>query len=191
MEPIFGMNEKQTEPVFRMKGKEAGRISDPAEKNAASRGEKASEVSSTKGQADVQDPEKETKGNGSVKPLVDEFVREEHMPAGLYRMEKDEDGNPKIYFDDPDQAAGEKDEIRQEDPERVSGKKGEICRGSTDKVDREIEKLKKKKEELEAKLNTETDESKKKELESRLAQVERELRQKDNDTYRRRHTVFS
>lgn len=67
----------------------------------------------------------------------------------------------------------------------------EICRGSTDKVDREIEKLKKEQKELEQKLNSETDEMKIKELENRLNEVERELRQKDNDTYRRQHTVFS
>lgn len=139
MEPISGIHERQMQPIFRMK-------------------------------------EKEAENNGSVKPVVDEFIREEHTSAGLYRVEKDEDGNPKIHFDDPDRAAGKNDEI---------------CKGSTDKVDREIEKLKQKKEELEANLNTETDETKKKELESKLAQVERELRQKDNDTYRRQHMVFS
>ena len=56
-------------------------------------------------------------------------------------------------------------------------------------MDREIEKLKKKKEELEQRLNTETDEAKIKDLERQLAQVERELNQKDNDTYRRQHTT--
>ncbi len=40
-------------------------------------------------------------------------------------------------------------------------------------------------------INSETDEVKIKELEGKLAQVERELRQKDNDGYRRSHTVFS
>ena len=56
-------------------------------------------------------------------------------------------------------------------------------------MDREIEKLKKKQQELEQRLNTETDEAKIKELERQLAQVERELKQKDNDTYRRQHTA--
>ncbi len=72
-----------------------------------------------------------------------------------------------------------------------SGKKIEKCTGNTDKVDREIEKLKKKKKELESQLRTVEDEGKRKSLESQLAQVERELRQKDNDGYRRQHTVFS
>ena len=72
-----------------------------------------------------------------------------------------------------------------------SGKKTEKCTGNTDKVDREIEKLKKRKKELESQLRTVEDEGKRKSLESQLAQVERERRQKDNDGYRRQHTVFS
>lgn len=54
-----------------------------------------------------------------------------------------------------------------------------------------IEKLKKKKEDLEQQLNTETDEAKIKDLKHQLAQVERELKQKDSDTYRRQHAVYT
>ena len=72
-----------------------------------------------------------------------------------------------------------------------SGPKTEKCTGNTDKVDREIEKLKKRKKELESQLRTEEDEGKRRSLEGELAQVERELSQKDNDGYRRQHTVFS
>ena len=70
-------------------------------------------------------------------------------------------------------------------------KKAERCTGDTGKVDREIEKLKRKRAELERRLNTERDEARRAELEQQLAQVEAELRQKDNDGYRRRNTVFS
>lgn len=70
-------------------------------------------------------------------------------------------------------------------------KKAETCTANTDKVDREIEKLKKKQAELQKQLNSETDEIKVRRLESELAQIENELRQKDNDAYRRRHTQFS
>lgn len=66
-------------------------------------------------------------------------------------------------------------------------RKPEICKCSTDKVDREIEKLKKRKEKLEGQLRTEKDEQKIQHLERELAQVERELTRKDNDTYRRQH----
>lgn len=123
-----------------------------------------------------------------LKPVKDEYVPEEEQePIGRYWMERDEEGKMKIHFDDPDKAGADKRKAESGEPEA----KPEICRGSTDKVDREIEKLKKEQEELVQKISSETDETKIKELESRLAQVERELRQKDNDTYRRQHTVFS
>lgn len=73
------------------------------------------------------------------------------------------------------------------DSKRVKSEKSEMWRCSTDKVDREIEKLKKQKAELEGKLSMEKDERKVQELERQLSQVERELSQKDNDTYRKQH----
>ena len=63
--------------------------------------------------------------------------------------------------------------------------------GNTDKVDREIEKLKKQKQELTQQISRETDGSKVKALQKQLAQVERELSQKDNDTYRRQNAVYT
>ena len=67
----------------------------------------------------------------------------------------------------------------------------ERCKGSTDKVDREIKRLRKRREELAARLRAEDDPAKAKTLERQLAQVENELRQKDNDAYRRQHTQFT
>lgn len=108
----------------------------------------------------------------------DEYVPEERQdPSGRYWPDRDEEGNPKIHFDKSE--------------ENPSGKKAETCTGNTDKVDREIKKLKKEKEELEQKINSEQDETKLRELEKKLEQVEQELRQKDNDTYRRQHAEFS
>ena len=135
-----------------------------------------------------------------LKPVTDEYIPEEPLkPSGRYWMSKDEDGQPKIYFDDPERAADvlkqpesapkvEKPDPAGQDagPER---KKDEVWEGNSDKVDREIEKLKKKKEELEQRLNIEADETKIKALERQLAQVKRELKQKDSDTYRRQHTT--
>ena len=40
-------------------------------------------------------------------------------------------------------------------------------------------------------LSTETDEAEIRDLERRLAQVERELKQKDSDAYRKRHSTFT
>lgn len=96
------------------------------------------------------------------------------------------------YVPGPDRAPEsgklpEKDEAAR----KADGKKPELYRGSTDKVDREIEKLKKRKEELEAKIRTEQDVRKIQSLKQELAQVERELGQKDNDGYRRRHMAVT
>ena len=107
----------------------------------------------------------------------DEYISSEQSgsrPSGLYRMGQDENGNPKVLYDDPKRADG---------AEKVTA--------NTDKVDREIEKLKKQKQQLEQKIREASgDEEKVKDLEKKLSQVERELSQKDNDTYRRHHTVF-
>ncbi len=122
------------------------------------------------------------------KPMMDEYVPEEKQePSGCYYLGKDENGQPKIYFDGPEQDEGADDP----EPKAADGKKAETCTGNTDQVDREIERLKKEKEQLERQINSETDEIKKKELELKLSQIENELRQKDNDAYRRQHTVFS
>ena len=129
------------------------------------------------------------------KPMMDEYVPgEKREPSGRYWLGKDENGQPRVYFDDPeqDEGAGNLEPKAADAPkEKAGGKKAETYIGSTDKVDREIEKLKKKKEQLEQQINSETDETKKKGLEAKLAQVENELRQKDNDAYRRQHMAVS
>ena len=162
------------------------------------------------GASKVQKPEEEAQGR-QLKPVMDEYVPEEPQePSGRYWMGKDEDGQPKIYFDDPERAADapkqpedapkkpDADAPEEPDPADQGAKgperkkdKDEVWEGNTDEVDREIEKLKKKQQELEQRLNTETDEAKIKDLECQLAQVERELKQKDNDTYRRQHAVYT
>ena len=163
------------------------------------------------GAAKVQKSEEESQGR-QLKPVMDEYVRSEPQePSGRYWVGKDEDGQPRIYFDDPEQAADapkqpesapgakkppDADAPEEPDPAGQGAKgpegkrdKDETWECNSDKVDREIEKLKKKQRELEQRLNTETDEAKVKDLERQLAQVERELQQKDNDTYRRQHTT--
>ena len=110
----------------------------------------------------------------------DEYISSEKSgskPSGLYHMGKDENGNPKVMYDDPKKA-------EDAEPEEVTA--------NTDKVDREIEKLKEKKQQLEQQIKAASgDEKKMKELEKKLVQIERELSQKDNDTYRRQHAVIS
>ena len=156
------------------------------------------------GASKVQKPEEEAQGR-QLKPVMDEYIPEEPQePSGRYWMGRDEDGQPKIYFDDPERAANApkqpEDAPKAEEPNPAGqgakgpeGKKdkGETWECNTDKVDREIEKLKKKQQELEQRLNTETDEAKIKDLEHQLAQVEQELKQKDNDTYRRQNATYT
>lgn len=115
-----------------------------------------------------------------TKPMMDEYVPEEAgEPSGRYWMGKDGEGQPKIHFDGPERPAGA--------PRGAEEK----WVGNTDKVDREIERLKKKLQELKQRLSTETNEARIKDLERQLAQTERELREKDNDTYRKQHSTFT
>jgi len=178
------------------------------------------------GTSKVQRSEDKVQSRSAI-PVKDEYIpKKKEEPSGRYWLGKDQDGQPKIYFDNPERAADapekqnglpsaevpEQDKAADapekqdglsfaEDPEqdkaadapkkKASDDKAESCTCNTDKVDREIEKLKKKQEELERQINSETDDTKVRELESKLAQVESELHQKDNDTYRRQHSTFS
>ena len=139
---------------------------------------------------EVQRPEAEA-STRSRAPVMDEYVPEEKQePSGRYWLGQDEDGRPKVYFDDPERADG-KPSGTSAPAKKASEDKAERCTGNTDQVDREIKRLKQRKEALEQQISAQTDGVKLKELERKLAQIERELTQKDNDTYRRQHTVFS
>lgn len=132
-------------------------------------------------------------GDRTPGPVTDEYVPEEKREAtGLYWQGRDEDGSPKIFFDAPREQDPPEDPGAPEQPEGPEkGDEAEQYTGSTDKVDREIERLKRKREELEAQISREADSAKTERLEKELARVERELRQKDNDAYRRQHMVIS
>lgn len=145
----------------------------------------------TRQQEKANEAEKEeakTNHTGKIPIPKDEYISSEESdrkPSGLYRLGQDENGNPKVLYDDPKkQANAEKD--------RISEAPEEKCTGSTDQIDREIKRLKEEKKQLEQQIKAASgDEEKFKELEKKLAQVENELNQKDNDTYRRQHTVFT
>ena len=139
---------------------------------------------------EVRRPEAEASARSRA-PVMDEYTPEEKQePSGRYWIGRDEDGRPKICFDDPERADGTHSDAPA--PAKKSmGDKAERCTANTDQVDREIERLRRRKEMLERQISTQTDEAKIRELERKLAQAERELAQKDNDAYRRQHTVFS
>ena len=51
----------------------------------------------------VQKPEEESR---PMKPVMDEYVPEEKQePSGRYWLGKDQDGQPKVFFDDPEREA--------------------------------------------------------------------------------------
>lgn len=122
----------------------------------------------------------------NIPAAKDEYISSENdicKPIGLYHIEQDEDGNPKVIYDAPDKSE-----------KQINGlptDKAEKCTTNTDKVDREIEKLKEKKRQIEQQIQSETDENKKQALEKQLAQVDAELSQKNNDAYRRKNAVVS
>ena len=140
----------------------------------------------------------------------DEYISSEKSgvkPSGLYRIGQDENGNRKVFFENPNKlnsgdekkpAEKKEDSLKKEKDSRQpkvnadNSEKPEKCIGNTDKVEKEIRKLKEKKKQLEQQIRAAFgDEKKVKELENKLAQVESELSQKDNDTYRRQNTSFS
>ncbi len=146
----------------------------------------------------------EEKNAGKLSEPRDEYISSEKLgqkPTGLYRVGQDENGNRKIFFEDPKagHASGgeERSGVGEDGKEpKVSGdsqgKPAEKCVTNTDKADREIEKLKEKKQQLEQQIQSASgDEKKIRELEKKLVQVENELSQKDNDTYRRQNASVS
>ncbi len=156
------------------------------EKQAAERAEKAKEAEKAA----------EEKDAGKLSEPRDEYISSEksgQKPTGLYRVGQDENGNRKIFFDDPKAGhANEQDDRSEKSEDGKAPKVGEKCVTNTDKVDREIKKLKEKKQQLEQQIQSASgDEKKIRELEKKLAQVENELSQKDNDTYRRQNASVS
>lgn len=154
--------------------------------------------------------EKAKEDSGKLSRPQDEYISSKKSvkePVGLYRVGRDENGGRKIFYNDPNKAdrTDEQEEPKADadrSKEGADGKvpkaggnrqgKPEVCVGNTDAVEREIRKLKEKKQELEHQIQSASgDEKKIRELEKKLAQVEQELGQKDNDSYRRQHTVFS
>ena len=139
-----------------------------------------------------QDKVKRTSQEQRAVPIPkDEYISSEKSgskPSGLYRLGQDENGNPKVMYDDPKRAAKAKDVQPKEEP----AKQAEKCTTNTDNVDREIEKLKEEKKQLEQQIKAAAgDKEKAKVLEKKLAQIEGQLSQKDNDTYRRQNAVIS
>lgn len=156
------------------------------------------------------------RSSGALNEPRDEYIPSGDKPnetPGIYRMEKDENGQPKIVFDRPDspekseQASEKKEsdiaspevepkqsesEDKSQAPEKADDKKADTnCTVDTGKVDREIKKLKEEKKQIEQELKNANDEEKHKDLDRRLSQVEAELSAKDNDGYRKQNSTYT
>ena len=153
-----------------------------AEKQAADRADRAKEGDRTA----------EPKRPGKLPEPQDEYISSKksgEKPTGLYRIGQDENGGRKIFYDDPKAERNNREEPKAAGNNREEPEK---CVGDTNAVEREIRKLKEKRQQLEQQIHSASgDEKKIRELEKKLAQVEQELSRKDNDTYRRQHTAFS
>lgn len=110
-------------------------------------------------------------------------------PIGLYSMEQDENGGHGIKFDDPNKSGSSDKPEKADEPEKEKSE-SEECTCNTDKVDRELKRLREKAERLEQQLRSASDEETAK-LQKQLAEVQSELVQKDNDSYRRSQAEFS
>lgn len=133
--------------------------------------------------------------DGKAAQPQDEYISSEKSgakPTGLYHVGQDEEGNKKIFYDDPKKAGNEdgKKPLKANGENPEEGEEEYVA--NTDQVDREIRELKEKKSQIEQQLRSAAgDEKKTGELERKLSQVENELKQKDNDTYRRQHTQIT
>lgn len=130
--------------------------------------------------------EVETKQCNEEKIEQDKYISSEqnNMATGLYHLEHDQNGNTKILFD----------AIKKKEVSKLSSdeNKTEECTINTDSVDREIEKLKQQKKQLEQQLKRVSgDKSKENELNQKILDIENKLMQKNNDTYRRQNSVIS
>lgn len=137
---------------------------------------------------------KEEEDKNSLPPALanqDQYIKSNGQPErspGIYRLEKDENGNPKIVVDRPEKEEGGNKPKTENDPE----KKVEVGKsvGDDSQWKAEIDKIKQKKSQLLQKIsNARDDENKRKELEGQLALVEAELSLKDTDSYRKQRTV--
>ncbi len=155
------------------------------ENQAPATAEKPPVVSSKKVQA-LQDVTVQQKQSYDIKKRFDTF---EHQPksetSGIYAVSHDVDGTPTIKFDDVVkegiQASPHTNAENENKPKLVK------TTVNTDAVDREIEKLKKTLQETKQKLSSANNPETKEVLQNEIQALEAELKQKDNDTYRRQH----
>lgn len=124
--------------------------------------------------------------SNDIKKRVDTYeAQPPQQSAGVYQVTHDENGRRIIQVDESCEAAqGQPKAKPQDESEKPNIVKTTV---NTDKVDKEIEKLKQTQTQLEQKIAAAKEPKEKEKLEAQLAQVNAELKAKDNDTYRQQH----
>ena len=124
--------------------------------------------------------------SNDIKKRVDTYeAQPPQQSAGVYQVTHDENGRRIIQVDEScETAQGQPKAKPQDESEKPNILKTTV---NTDKVDKEIEKLKQTQTQLEQKIAAAKGPKEKEKLEAQLAQVNAELKAKDNDTYRQQH----
>lgn len=109
-------------------------------------------------------------------PRFDEYVKndKEASSAGIYNVEKDENGNPLITFDSPDKPS-------QESPDTAK----------PSMADAEMKKLTEQRQAIQQQLKQVENSEERAVLQKQLTNVETELRAKDNDAYRKQNATYT
>ncbi len=124
----------------------------------------------------LQEKPVEAAEQSSFYQAPDEYAPREPAKAfGRYWMEPGEDG-PKVNFDQPEEAS----------EKEVSN----VTVTDTDDVDREIERARKKVEDLQSQADRAQGPERER-LERQLKRAQSDLERKDNDQYRRQHAKIS
>ncbi len=147
------------------------------------RAQKADDVK-PKNQKDDEKPDKPVTGAEYPKKY-DEYIPSDYAKNAM-KPDKENGDDKKAESPEKHKAGSPKSGKSPEAPKETET--SETTTLSTDKVDREIEKLKAKKTSLEQELRT-ADESRRDKIEKELKQVDAELSRKDNEEYRKRHAV--
>ena len=90
----------------------------------------------------------------------------------------------------PAEAKEASEAVNRPGAEKTPEQKTEQTTVNTDQVDREIERLKQKKQALEQQLRTAQNEQQREALERELQMIESALSFKDNDTYRKQNAIM-
>lgn len=135
-------------------------------------------------------PETQSQSTGRYWPVRDEAGRpavRRDLPAPARETTPDTPARPAA---EEEPAAGEKPAEGEKPAKEENPAEEERCTVNTDRVDREIKRLKEQKAALARQLQRTQDPARQQQLGQRLEQVEAELQQKDNDAYRRQHAEY-